>query len=68
MKNIRFYALLLSSAFSQLSGAPSWWKGSLAVVAWLLAAAIQVCAATFNVRDYGAVGDGKFTGSYRWYV
>lgn len=36
-------------------------KSSILITAavWLLAAATQACAATFNAKDYGAVGDDK---------
>lgn len=34
-------------------------SGLLALCGCLLAASSQICAGTFNVRDYGAVADGK---------
>ena len=44
---------------THITGTPVRWRNSLAVSACLLAGAIRVGAATFNVLDHGAVADDK---------
>lgn len=44
---------------THITGTPVRWRNSLAVSACLLAGAIRVGSATFNVLDHGAVADDK---------